>query len=87
MKSYLIDYASISPDTMVGAIEYAFPGATAIWVDVDDDSFELTVYHVADLDELDRVVESHLYTHPADWDDCDYEMGFDPYCGGFTDDC
>lgn len=20
-------------------------------------------------------------------DDCDYEMGFDPYCGCFTDDC
>lgn len=22
-----------------------------------------------------------------DWDDCDYECGFDPYCGCYTDDC
>jgi len=25
---------------------------------------------------------------PEDYpDDCDYEVGFDPYCGCFTDDC
>lgn len=25
---------------------------------------------------------------PEDYpDDCDFEMGFDPYCGCFTDDC
>lgn len=25
---------------------------------------------------------------PEDWeDDCDYEVGFDPYLGCFTDDC
>lgn len=22
-----------------------------------------------------------------DWDDCDYEVGYDPYCGCYTDDC
>jgi hypothetical protein len=22
-----------------------------------------------------------------DFDDCDYEVGFDPYCGCYTDDC
>lgn len=22
-----------------------------------------------------------------DYDDCDYEIGYDPYVGGFTDDC
>ena len=22
-----------------------------------------------------------------DYDDCDYDIGYDPYVGGFTDDC
>lgn len=87
MKSYLIDYAAISPDTLIDAIEYAFNGATAIWLDVDEDSFEVTVYGVTDLDELDDVVAPYCYTHPSDWDDCDYDCGFDPYMGCFTDDC
>lgn len=24
---------------------------------------------------------------PEIWDDCDYEVGYDPYIGGFSDDC
>ena len=87
MKSYLIDYASISPDTMVDAIEYAFPKASTIWTDIDEDSFEVEVIGEFDAEVLDEVMEPHLYTHPADWDDCDYECGFDPYCGCYTDDC
>ena len=28
------------------------------------------------------------FEEPEDYlDDCDYEVGFDPYCGCFTDDC
>lgn len=23
----------------------------------------------------------------TEWDDCDYEVGYDPYMGCFTDDC
>lgn len=87
MKSYLVDYAAISPDTLIGAIEYAFKGAIAIWMDVNEDSFEVTVYGVTDLDELDDVLAPYLSEPLLDWDDCDYECGFDPYCGCFTDDC
>ena len=87
MKSYLIDYAAISPDTLVDAIEYAFPKASAVWVDVDEDSFEVTVYGEFDIEVLDEVMEPYLYTNPADLDDCDYDCGFDPYLGCFTDDC
>ena len=89
MKSYTCDYALIDPATLVGAIGYAFPGSTAIWMDVDEETFEVTVYGVADglMDELDDVVAPYCYTHPSDWDDCDYECGFDPYMGCYTDDC
>lgn len=89
MKSYTCEYALIDPATLVGAIGYAFPGSTAIWTDVDEETFEVTVYGVADelMDELDDVVAPYCYTHPSDWDDCDYECGFDPYMGCYTDDC
>ena len=87
MKSYLIDYAAISPDALIGAIEYAFKGAIAIWTDVDEDCFEVTVYGVTDLDVLDDILALYLFEFPFDWDDCDYECGFDPYCGCYTDDC
>lgn len=89
MKLYTCDYALIDPDTLVGAIEYAFPGSTAIWTDVDEETFEVTVYGVADelMDKLDDVVAPYCYICPSDWDDCDYECGFDPYCGCYTDDC
>ena len=85
MKSYTCEYALVDPATLVGAIEYAFPGSTAILTDVDEETFEVTVYGVAD--ELDDVVAPFCYTYPSDWDDCDYECGFDPYCGCYTDDC
>ena len=86
-RTYLIDYASISPDTIVDAIEYAFPKASAIWTDIDEDSFEVEVIGEFDAETLDEVMEPHLYTHPSDWDDCDYECGFDPYEGCYTYDC
>ena len=81
MKSYLIDYAAISPDTLIDAIEYAFKGATAIWVDVDEDSFEVTVYGVTDLDELDDILAPYIFDHNPDWDDIDCDCGYDPYMG------
>lgn len=87
MKSYFIDYEAISPDTLIGAIEYAFQGATATWGDVDDDCFEVTVYGVTDLDELDNALAPYLFDFYPDWDDCDDECGYDPYCGCYTDDC
>jgi hypothetical protein len=85
MKTYICDYAAIDPPTLVGAVEYAFPAATAVWEHIDDECFEFTVYDADD--RLDEIIEPYLYTHPADWDDCDYECGFDPYMGCYTDDC
>ena len=61
MKYYLIDYAAISPDTMCDAIDYAFPGASASWRDVDADCFELCVIGVLGLDELDDVVAPYIF--------------------------
>lgn len=89
MKSYICEYALSDPATLVAAIEYAFEGATAIWTEIDEDTYEVTVYGVAGefMDELDDVLAPYCYTDPADWDDCDYECGFDPYCGCYTDDC
>lgn len=73
MKTYICDYASISPDTLVDAIEYAFPGATAIWMDKDEDSFEVTVYGVSGefMNELDDVLAPYLLTNPSNkwWED------------------
>lgn len=60
MKTYICDYAAISPDTMCDAIEYAFPGASAYWQDRDEDSFTVSVIGVTDLDELDDVVAPYL---------------------------
>ena len=89
MKSYTCEYALIDPATLVGAVECTFKGATAIWTDIDEETFEMTVYGVAgeQMDELDDVHAPYCYTHHADWDDCDYECGFDPYLGCYTDDC
>ena len=73
MKTYICDYASISPDTMVDAIEYAFPHASAIWRDKDEDSFEVTVIGVPGemMDELDDVLAPYLLVDPSDkwWED------------------
>ncbi len=73
MKTYICDYASISPDTMVDAIEYAFPGASAIWRDIDEDSFEVVVVGVSGewMDELDDVVAPYLLIDSSDkwWED------------------
>jgi hypothetical protein len=89
MKSYTCDYALIDPVALAGVIKHAFPGSTAIWTDVDEETFEVTVYGVAGelMDELDDVVAPYCYTHPSDWDDCDWDCGFDPYMGCYTDDC
>jgi hypothetical protein len=87
MKSYLIDYAAISPDTLTDAIEYAFKGATVLWEDVDEDSFEVTVYDVTDLDELDNVLAPYIFEPLLDLDDIDDDCGFDPYAGCYTYDC
>ena len=89
MKSYTCEYALIDPVALVGVIKHAFPGSTAIWTDVDEETFEVAVYGVAGelMDELDDVVAPYCYTHPSDWDDCDWDCGFDPYMGCYTDDC
>lgn len=89
MKTYICEYALIDPDNLVHAIEHAFPGSTAIWAYIDEETFEVSVYGVAGefMDELDDVLAPYCYTNPADWDDCDYDCGFDPYMGCYTDDC
>ena len=71
MKTYYIDYCSASPDTIESVISYAFPHATVICVDRNEDCFEAHVYGVDDLDELDDVLAEFLFIDPADkwWED------------------
>ena len=64
MKTYTCEYGIVDPVTLVGAIEYAFKGVIAIWQDIDEDTFEITVYGVPaeQMDELDDALAPYLYT-------------------------
>lgn len=87
MRFFTCDYAVTDPQTLAALIEYRFAGATVSWRDIDEESFEIVVVSNTPIEGLDDLVEPYLYTYPSDWDDCDYECGFDPYMGCYTDDC
>ena len=44
MKTVIIEYAVIDPVTLINKIEKAFPGAMAVFRDIDEDYFELSVW-------------------------------------------
>lgn len=71
MKTYYIDYCSASPDTIESVISYAFPHASVVCFDRNEDYFEAHVYGVDDLDELDDVLAEFLFIDPNDkwWED------------------
>ena len=43
MKTVIIEYAVIDPITLINKVEKAFPGAMAIFIDIDEDYFELAI--------------------------------------------
>ena len=60
MKTVIIEYEVISPAVLVMKIEKAFPGAMAIYKDIDEDYFELTVWGCTDLEMLEDVLAEYV---------------------------
>ena len=60
MKTVIIDYATIAPDVLVMKVEKAFPGVMAIYKDIDEDCFELTVWGCTDLEMLEDVLAEYV---------------------------
>ena len=60
MKTVIIEYAVIDPITLINKIEKAFPGAMAIFTDIDEDYFELSVWGCTDLEMLEDVLAEYV---------------------------
>ena len=60
MKTVIIEYAVIDPITLINKVEKAFPGAMAIFTDIDEDYFELAVWGCADLEMLEDVLAEYM---------------------------
>lgn len=60
MKTVIIDYEVISPAVLELKIKRAFPSAMCKWKDIDEDSFEFSVFGVADLEMLEDVLAEYV---------------------------
>lgn len=60
MKTVIIEYAVIDPVTLINKIERAFPGALAMFRNIDKDYFELSVWGCADLEMLEDVLAEYV---------------------------
>lgn len=60
MKTVIIEYAVTDPVTLINRIERAFPGAMAIFSDIDEDYFELSVWDCNDLEMLEDVLAEYV---------------------------
>ena len=60
MKTVIIEYAMIDPMTLINKIERGFPGAMAIFTDIDEDYFELSVWGCTDLEMLEDVLAEYV---------------------------
>ena len=60
MKTVIIEYAAISPTVLVMKVEKAFPGAMAIYKDIDEDYFELTIWGCTDLETLEDILAEYM---------------------------
>ena len=60
MKTVIIEYAVIDPVTLINKIEKAFPGAMAIFSDIDEDYFELSVWGCNDLEILEDMLAEYV---------------------------
>ena len=60
MKTVIIEYAVIDPVTLINKIEKAFPGTMAIFTDIDEDYFELSVWDCTDLEGLEDMLAEYV---------------------------
>ena len=58
MKTF--EYAVIDPITLINIVERAFRGAMAIYNDIDEDYYELSVYDCTDLEMLEDVLAEYV---------------------------
>lgn len=69
MKTYICDYALISPAVLADRITFMCDQAWSNWLDIDEDRFELHVFSVFENEELsaeelarvDALVKPFLY--------------------------
>ena len=59
MKTVIIEYAMIDPMTLISKIERGFPGVMAIFTEIDEDYFELSVWGCTDLEMLEDVLAEY----------------------------
>ena len=60
MKTVIIEYAVTDPVTLINKVEKAFPGAMAIFTDIDEDYFGLAVWGCTDLEMLEDVLAEYM---------------------------
>ena len=60
IKTVIIEYAVIDPVTLINRIERAFPVAIAIFSNIDEDYFELSVWDCTDLEMLEDVLAEYV---------------------------
>ena len=60
MKTVIIEYAVTDPVTLINKVEKAFPGAMAIFTDIDEDYFELAVWGCTDREMLEDVLAEYM---------------------------
>ena len=60
IKTVIIEYAVIDPVTLINRIERAFPVAIAIFSNIDEDYFELSVWGCTDLEMLEDVLAEYV---------------------------
>ena len=60
MKTVIIEYAMIDPVTLINKIEKALPGAMALYTDINEDYFELSVWGCNDLEMLEDVLAEYI---------------------------
>lgn len=60
MKTVIIEYAVIDPVTLINKIEKAFPGAMAIYNDIDEDYYELSIWDCTDLEMLEDLLAEYV---------------------------
>ena len=60
MKTVIIEYAVINPVTLINKIERTFPGAMGMFIDIDEDYFELSVWDCNDLEGLEDMLAEYV---------------------------
>lgn len=60
MKTVIIEYAVIDPVTLINKIEKAFPGTMAIYNDIDEDYYELSIWDCTDLEMLEDLLAEYV---------------------------